>query len=1122
MRALPILLAVGLAACTGVQRYDFDGDGIEDSQDCGPEDPTVFPDAVDPWGDGIDQDCDGGDGVDRDRDGYPANVDVDDPAWDCNDADGAIHPGAPEIEDDNIDQDCDGQDLVCDWDEDFVASIECGGTDCDDFNRYCQTEADCADADEDGFRACDDDCDDGDPDRYPGNLEVCDGLDNDCEEGVPPDELDLDSDGYLACAECDDTDASVNPDGDDELICDGRDTDCDGQVGPHEVDLDGDGDPACSDCEDGDAAQNSHDLDGDGHSSCALDCDDGDASVNPTAFDELGDELDSNCDGIDGVDLDGDGWPQGVDCDDSDDLLNRDDADLDGASTCDGDCDDNDAGQNLLDVDWDGFSTCEGDCQDTVYAVNPSVTEVCDLVDNDCDGVQVDEMDDDGDGDPACNDCDDGVVTLHALDLDGDGYTLCGFETGDPQVDCDDGNFSVHPGAIDLVGDDLDTNCDDLDGYDFDQDGFASLASGGPDCDDTDPTITPTDDDSDGASECHGDCDDADPALNAIDLDGDGADTCAGDCDDADPAISPLLLEACDGEDTDCEPTTDETIDDDGDGFSECEGDCLDADPLTFWGAAEQCDLVDNDCDGTVDEGVDSDGDGDGQYPCQGDCDDLDLNVFDGAPELCDGLDGDCDGVVPADEVDADGDGYRICEADCDDADLWTSPGAAEICDSVDNDCDGLVDDDCVSCDRLVPTDHATIQEALAAWSAGEVICVDPGTWTGTQVLPAGARLVGVAGPGSTVLDGEGLGQVLLIGTAIVEGFTVTGGAGSEGGAAYLSTGSPVLRRLWFIDNSSSYGGAFRAADSWVVVSDSRFIGNEATSGDGGAVHLMDGYPTFERVLFAENSAQGRGGAIHTLAADLTISDSVFRDNLATSTGGAISVSSGDLDADRVEFVRNTAWSSGGAVCLDQCSYSVNWFLMADNSAGGGGGAVELGGCSGGLAHGHLVGNAAGSMGGGIRLASGSATLWAGALSLVDNSGSTGGGIYRMGGSLSIANSNLWDNAPDEVNQPVLGIDGNFSADPLLLDLSHPDPLRWDLHLDPASPLVDAHLGFSDPDLSPADIGIYGGAAAGEWDRDGDGYPSWWQPGPYESATYPVFGWDCDDLDPTVYPGAGC
>lgn len=58
------------------------------------------------------------------------------------------------------------------------------------------------DADGDGVSECDDDCDDSDADRFPGNPERCDGLDQDC-AGTEADEADDDGDGYLACEPCD-------------------------------------------------------------------------------------------------------------------------------------------------------------------------------------------------------------------------------------------------------------------------------------------------------------------------------------------------------------------------------------------------------------------------------------------------------------------------------------------------------------------------------------------------------------------------------------------------------------------------------------------------------------------------------------------------------------------------------------------------------------------------------------------------------------------------------------------------------------------------------------------------------------------------------------------------------
>ncbi len=88
------------------------------------------------------------------------------------------------------------------------------------------------DADGDGVTECDDDCDDANPDRYPGAEEACDGIDADC-DGLVSDESDDDGDGFLACEECDDASTAARPDGVE--LCDGVDNNCDGDVDEGDV-----------------------------------------------------------------------------------------------------------------------------------------------------------------------------------------------------------------------------------------------------------------------------------------------------------------------------------------------------------------------------------------------------------------------------------------------------------------------------------------------------------------------------------------------------------------------------------------------------------------------------------------------------------------------------------------------------------------------------------------------------------------------------------------------------------------------------------------------------------------------------------------------------------------------
>ena len=105
------------------------------------------------------------------------------------------------------------------------------------------TTGQCAfDNDNDGFTSIGScsgsafDCDDNNPNTYPNAPEICDGLDNDCDdlvdEGLPL--VDADGDGYFSAGscgavsiDCNDNDAAINP-GVEEIAYDGIDQDCSG------------------------------------------------------------------------------------------------------------------------------------------------------------------------------------------------------------------------------------------------------------------------------------------------------------------------------------------------------------------------------------------------------------------------------------------------------------------------------------------------------------------------------------------------------------------------------------------------------------------------------------------------------------------------------------------------------------------------------------------------------------------------------------------------------------------------------------------------------------------------------------------------------------------------------
>jgi hypothetical protein len=489
------------------------------------------------------------------------------------------------------------------------------------------------------------------------------------------------------------------------------------------------------------------DSDGDGVPDDG-DCDAADPSVYPGAL-ELCDGVDSNCDGS---------------------IVDTfDDFDLDLSPDCFDDDDDDDGS---LDID---------DCAPLDPAIHPGATELCDAVDDDCDGSLVGTHDDlDSDGAPDCIDDDD----------DGDGY----IDILEGGTDCDDQHQGIHPGATEIC-DATDWNCDgDAEeglNEDFDGDGFNSMAScsDATDCDDFDADVFlgQTEDcdgqdqdcdgiidegfdvDSDGFTTCQGDCNDNNSVVNpgateecngvdddcdvdideGFDVDGDGSRTCDGDCNDADVTVSPAATETCNGTDDDCDGTIDEGFDQDADDVRTCgadgvlgtaDDDCDDLDDGVAPGELEECDAVDEDCDGAIDEGFDLDLDGattcgpdgiDGSI--DDDCDDGNPTVFPGATEACDGADSDCDGVLPGDEADLDEDGYLSCDGcvdgfcgDCDDLTATTHPAAEELCNDDDDDCDGTEDDGLTFQSWWADGDGDGYGDALVPLP-GDATCSDPG-----------------------------------------------------------------------------------------------------------------------------------------------------------------------------------------------------------------------------------------------------------------------------------------------------------------------------------------------------------------------------------------------------------
>ncbi|MFT3680014.1 MAG: choice-of-anchor Q domain-containing protein [Ferruginibacter sp.] len=269
------------------------------------------------------------------------------------------------------------------------------------------------------------------------------------------------------------------------------------------------------------------------------------------------------------------------------------------------------------------------------------------------------------------------------------------------------------------------------------------------------------------------------------------------------------------------------------------------------------------------------------------------------------------------------------------------------------------------------------------------------------------------------------------IGTALVNGFSITGGmANSTGnvtvnsinierqnGAAIFNASSAGLLTVELCNihhNTANVeaGGFFSRAVSVAVIKTCSFTSNSVSNtGNGGAAiyNETNTNVTVSNCSFTSNtsitSTPGYGGAIlNSVASIANISNSVFIANQAN-IGGAIHNNTCTAIITGCTFTNNSSAGNGGAISNNQTviGSSVTDCVFSGNTAvsGGGGGAIYNSNAKLTIKNSSITNNQANATGGGMYNTGGSADIKIYDSHIDENiTSSVGGGIYNLSGDL--------------------------------------------------------------------------------------------------------------------------
>ena len=387
-----------------------------------------------------------------------------------------------------------------------------------------------------------------------------------------------------------------------------------------------------------------------------------------------------------------------------------------------------------------------------------------------------------------------------------------------------------------------------------------------------------------------------------------------------------------------------------------------------------------------------------------------------------------------------------------------------------------------------VPTQFATLQDAVSAAAAGDTILLANGTYTGAKnrEIDFGGKNLTVKSAGGAagcIIDCQQTGRAFhltagVTSSSVIDGLTIkNGNVTTFGGGIYADGSNPTISNCTFTNNTALVPGSgstgrpngFGGGLYGGIALNCTFTGNTGGGGGGLCGSAATG------CTFTANNATAGGGMYGGTATGCT-----FTTNTAINSGGGMN---GGI-VTGCTFTGNTATAGGGGMAggtATNCTFTgnttsfigggmsggnaINCIFTSNtaNTSAGNGGISGGGGIYSGSATGCLIINNTAKINGGGAY---NATLLN--CTLVGNTaqGSFGGGVYNTGTS-TITNCIIWGNQAianagikndggtltvtySDVQDGSAGA-GNLNTDPVFVNLA-----AGDAHLTAGSPCVDA------------------------------------------------------------------